>query len=275
MPYTAEISRSNPSCFLFVVDQSGSMTKPFGGERGKIKAQGVADAINRLLQNLVLKCTKSGGIRDYFHVGVIGYGAKVGTAFGGALAGERLVPISQMANKPLRLEERTSNVDGNAGGAQGQKTRSPIWFEPSAEGKTPMCKALTLARETVSDFLAKCPECYPPLVINITDGMPTDGTPEPIATALKSLASRDGNVLLFNAHLSSRKDPAIEFPDSDGNLPDDYARMLFRMSSHLPVKVQVAARNEGLRVTDASRGFVFNADLMAVIRFMEIGTKMG
>ena len=25
MPYTAEISRANPSCFLFLIDQSGSM----------------------------------------------------------------------------------------------------------------------------------------------------------------------------------------------------------------------------------------------------------
>jgi hypothetical protein len=27
MPYTAEISRANPSCFLFLIDQSGSMAR--------------------------------------------------------------------------------------------------------------------------------------------------------------------------------------------------------------------------------------------------------
>jgi hypothetical protein len=79
MPYTAEISRTNPSCFLFLIDQSGSMEDPFrSGELTKKKADGVADAINRLLQNLVIKCAKSEGIRDYYYVGVIGYGAKVG-----------------------------------------------------------------------------------------------------------------------------------------------------------------------------------------------------
>ncbi len=31
MPYTAEISRNNPSCFLFLVDQSSSMLEAFGG----------------------------------------------------------------------------------------------------------------------------------------------------------------------------------------------------------------------------------------------------
>jgi hypothetical protein len=274
MPYTAEISRSNPSCFLFLVDQSGSMIKPFGTQPGRIKAQGVADAINRLLQNLVIKCTKSDGIRDYFHVGVIGYGAQVGPAFGGALAGQGLVPISAIANKPLRLEQRVVKTEDGAGGILEQKIKFPVWFEPTGEGKTPMCKALALARETVGEFLKKFTACYPPLVINITDGMATDGSPEPVATALKNLGSMDGNVLLFNAHLSSREVPAIEFPESEAGLPDDYARILFRMSSLLPVKIQAAARNEGLRVTDATRGFVFNADLVSVIRFMDIGTKM-
>lgn len=274
MPYTAEISRTNPSCFLFLVDQSGSMVKPFGGQSGKVKAQGVADAINRLLQNLVLKCTKSEGIRDYFHVGVIGYGKKVGPAFGGALAGQLLVPISEIAKKPLRVEQRVKKMDDGAGGILEQKTKFPVWFEPTGEGKTPMCKALVLTHEIMSQFLARYPDCYPPLVINITDGMATDGTPEPFATGVRTLASKDGNILFFNAHLSSRPDPAVEFPDSEQKLPDDYARMLFRMSSQLPVKVQTAARNEGIPVTDATRGFVFNADLVAVIRFMDIGTKV-
>ena len=43
MPYQAEISRSNPSCFLFLIDQSGSMSDPFaGGEAKRKKADLVA-----------------------------------------------------------------------------------------------------------------------------------------------------------------------------------------------------------------------------------------
>ena len=55
MPYTAEVSRSNPSCFLFLIDQSGSMEDPFGGEAGRTKAEGLADAINRLLRDPFLR----------------------------------------------------------------------------------------------------------------------------------------------------------------------------------------------------------------------------
>jgi hypothetical protein len=36
------------------------------------KADALADAINRLLQNLVIRCAKEEGVRDYFYVGVIG-----------------------------------------------------------------------------------------------------------------------------------------------------------------------------------------------------------
>src|SRR5947209_7695511 len=108
MPYAAEISRTNPSCFLFLIDRSGSMEDaipasgaasdgPTGGPK-RTKAEGVADAINRLLQNLVIKCAKSEGVRDYYHVGVIGYGGKVKPAFSGALEGRELAPISEIAD---------------------------------------------------------------------------------------------------------------------------------------------------------------------------------
>lgn len=55
MAYSAEISRTNPTCFLFLIDQSGSMSDPLGGQSVVRKAGGVADAINKLLQNLIIK----------------------------------------------------------------------------------------------------------------------------------------------------------------------------------------------------------------------------
>ena len=56
-------------------------------------------------------------------------------------------------------------------------------------------------------------------------------------------------------------------------LADNDAAILFRMSSVLPAKLRDAAKNEGFRVTDTTRGFVFNADLIAVLRFLDIGTR--
>src|SRR5438094_8512112 len=111
MPYTAEISRANPSCFIFLIDQSGSMADVFGaGETNQKKADGGADAINRMLQNLVIKCANQEGIRDYFHVGVIGDGAQVGPAFAGDLAARQVVPISEVGNSPASVVRLNQSV---------------------------------------------------------------------------------------------------------------------------------------------------------------------
>ena len=72
MSYTAEISRSQPTALLFLVDQSGSMDDNMAS--GRSKAQFVADVLNRTLMELITRCTHAGGTRDYFHIGVIVYG---------------------------------------------------------------------------------------------------------------------------------------------------------------------------------------------------------
>jgi hypothetical protein len=274
MPYSAEISRTNPTCLLFLIDQSGSMGEPFGAPPDKPKAEGVADGINRLLQNLILKCAKSEGVRDYFHVGVIGYGGKVGWALGGALAGQTMVPISTLAHQPLRVEQRVRKVEDGAGGLVEQTFRFPVWFEPRAGGQTPMCQAITLACDSLQGFLGRYPNCFPPVVVNISEGKATDGSPELPAYTLRRLGSSDGNVLFLNAHLSARQAQPIEFPAREDELPDADARMLFRMSSELPPGLQEVARGDGFRIEPTSRGFVFNADLVSVIRFLHIGTRV-
>jgi hypothetical protein len=274
MPYSAEISRTSPTALVFLLDQSSSMHEPFGGQPDKSKADGVADALNRLLQNIVLKCAKADGIRDFFHVGMVRYGGRVESAYGGALAGGTLVPVSKIANNPLRVEVRTRKVDDGAGGPIDQNFKFPIWFEARPTGRTPMCEALAKAKEFLTAFLGVQPNCYPPIVINITDGQPTDGDPREAAKALRALASKDGNVLLFNAHLSDKQNRPVEFPTAEAGLPDDFAKLLFRMSSELPPKLLAAAKSDGFPVGPQSRGFVFNADLVAVIRFLDIGTRV-
>jgi hypothetical protein len=272
--YTAEISRNNPSMILFLIDQSGSMDDPFGaGEIRPKKAEGLADITNRALADLCIRCAKEEGVRDYFHVGVIGYGAQVGAAFGGGLAGRELVPISEVAGMPARVETRSKKVSDGAGGLIDQQVKFPIWFDPMASGGTPMCKALEEARRIVQGWLGQHPNSFPPVVINISDGESTDGDPSSAAANLRGLASTDGEVILLNLHLSSLKKPDVEFPNSDSELPDQYAKLLFHMSSPLTPVMITTARQEGYGVTEGARGFTFNATLVAAIMFLTIGTR--
>ena len=74
MPYIAEISRRNPSCFLFLIDQSGSIRRSFRGRSNKAQGRRGGRCQNPLLQNLAIKCAKAEGVRDYYYVGVLGYG---------------------------------------------------------------------------------------------------------------------------------------------------------------------------------------------------------
>jgi len=273
--YQAEISRERPSCILFLIDQSGSMADPFGGEVGKSKAERLADAVNRLLYELIIRCTKdqTEGPRPYYDVGVIGYGARVGPALGGMGDQQQLVSIREIADNPARVEERRRKVEDGAGGLVEETVRFPIWFDPVAQDGTPMCEALRLAHSVLKPWVQSHSNSFPPIVINITDGEATDGDPFQPAEELKRLSTNDGNVLLFNLHLSSHFGAPILYPDSESGLPDKYARKLFQMSSLLPPHIQEASRSEGYSTSAQSRGFVFNADIVEVIKFLDIGTR--
>jgi hypothetical protein len=272
MPYQAEISRDNPTCFLFVIDQSGSMDERT--ESGRSKAQFVADVLNKTLYTLVTNCSKADGVRNYFDVGVIAYGgSEVGSGFGGALAGNIIHPISAIGDKPLRVEERAKKVDDGAGGIIEQKTKFPIWFDPKNSGGTPMRAALTKVLEVVADWCDAHKSSYPPTVLHVTDGQSTDGGPEEIATGLHQISTGDGQCLLFNLHVTAGGGQEIVFPVSESSLADEYSRMLFRISSALPAHLAKFAGDKGYTITEGSRGFIFNGDPKCIVDFFEIGTR--
>lgn len=272
MPYTADISRKNPGCFLFLVDQSESMEDAFGGAggaNGSKKADELAIILNKLIHNLAIRCAKSDSIYDYFHVGVLGYGEDTcRPALGGELAGRTMVPISELADKPLRIEERTKQTDGGD-----QTIKFPVWFDPYMKGSTPMCAAFKKATEVVRTWTEEHSKGFPPIVINITDGESTDGDPVPDARTLTSLGTDDGQVLLFNIHLSSAAGDPIELPTKPNKLPDEFSRQLFECSSKLTPFMISRATELGMTVEEGSRGFIFNAQPMQVIHFLDIGTR--
>lgn len=276
MPYTAEISRAQPACFIFLIDQSGSMGDQIGsGEGGVRKADAAADAINRTLQNLCVRCAREEGVRNFFSITVLGYSQGVRPAFGGPLAGKELIPISEVAEHPARVDTRTKRVPDGAGGLVEQSVRFPIWFEPVTNGDTPMCAAFYKAAEVAKSWIDQHPNGFPPIVMNFTDGESSDGDPSALASTLRTLSSGDGATLLFNLHLSSHRASPVEFPSDESRLPDSYAKLLFQMSSPLPPLFLSFAREERLPVSDGARGFVFNADLASVVKFLNIGTRPG
>lgn len=265
--YTQPIDRHHPGCIMLLVDQSTSMHETFGGS-GQSKAVTLALAVNRLVRNLVLQCQRGEEVRDYYHVGILGYGNTVGPAFGGSLHGQQLVPISDIADHPLRMA--TDSLPGRPD----LSVELPVWIDSLANGGTPMTKAIDLAGSMVVDWANDHLDSFPPIVVNISDGEATDGDPRSIATQLRDIRTTDGNLLLFNVNLSSEALRAIEYPSSPVGLPNPYAVGLFEMSSELTPYMMAVARGMDLPVASGARGFVFNADAAKLSEFLDVGTRV-
>lgn len=164
-------------------------------------------------------------------------------------------------------------MDDGAGGIIEVPIKFPMWFEPRANGGTPMQAALTEAAEVLSQWCDEHPDSYPPTILHVTDGESTDGDPEDIANALRMISTQDGEILLLTLHVSALEDAAIKFPSGEFSLPDNYAKMLFRMSSFLPNNLVQFANNKGYNVSNESKGFMFNAEAAEIADFFEIGTR--
>ena len=280
MPYTADISRTNPACFLFLIDQSGSMTSPLAGQPGQLKKDQAAQALNRVLDEISLRCSRGMDVRDYFHIGIIGYKtdytgtAAIASLLNGTAPQQPFLPISQVVEQ-AEIEERQAKESDGAGGLVEVTRRFPVWVHPTAEYGTPMCQTLDLASRAIQDWITQNPDSFPPIVINISDGMPTDGDPVISAQQITELQTSDGNALIFNIHLSNINAIPCQYPGSVTEVPqgDEYAPMMFRMSSILPESSRRQAASLDLPVNENSRGYVFNANMESLVQFLDIGTR--
>jgi hypothetical protein len=272
--YSAQITRAKPTCIILLIDQSGSMNDPFSGDANTRKSDFVAEVVNHTLHDLVIRCTKTEEVRNYYYVSVIGYGRTVGSAFGGHLATRSIVPISEVADHPLQVKSSYKRVSDGAGGWVEIPVRFPVWIHPAADGKTPMCDALTTTKDILDSWLIQHPHGFPPTVLHLTDGESSDGDPDLIGRQIMSLRTDDGPVLLFNCHISSQRTGKIEYPKLDHDLPDGFGRTLFHISSRLPEAFLAAAAQLGVPAIDGSRGFVFNGDPSSIVQFYEIGTSL-
>ena len=278
MPYSADISRSNPGCFLFLVDRSGSMIGALAGQPGQRKMDQAADAINRILDAVSQRCSQGMDIRDYFHIGILGYNTDgkgtpmITSALEGTSPEQPFLLISQVVEVAEVVERQVRESDG-AGGVIEVKRRFPIWLHPHAEYGTPMCEALKYASDALSSWVTQYPDSFPPIVINVSDGNATDGDPVPLANQIMNLKTTDGNALLFNVHLSEAATMPVQFPDQEEGLSDELAVRLFQMSSVLPDASRSLAASLDLSMNSDSRGFVFNADMTSLVQFLDIGTR--
>lgn len=279
--YTAQITRNTPTAFIFLVDHSISMrqmTNLFGEEM--TMAEAAARIVNRQINELVLRCIKSNEVRHYYDIAVIGYGEKAYSGWSGDLEGRDFVSPEELRDHPYkkiitREEKRTRK------GVVVKEVEKVQWMEARHDGSwTHLHKAFSQAEKLLNEWMEKHhdKDCYPPTIINITDGEFNGATKEDVlqqANELKSMFTNDGNVILFNIHFTASKSAEevvcpIEISELGRN---SYAETLFNMSSLLPERYNTdISRCLNDNRTGRHRAMGVNADATTLLKLMDIGT---
>jgi hypothetical protein len=227
-----------------------------------------------MLELCLISRDSSGKVRHYFDVGVFGYGIRpvgggqgVEPAFGGTLEGKPLVALPDLRDNPLRIQEVPSVETGRP------PMKIPVWITPAHGHRTPMCEAIATAGQYIFEWASDHPDSFPPIIINITDGMVTDSpfdgaTLAEWAQRLVGITTTDGPLLLFNIFLSPTAASGVLFPAEDNGLPEP-GPDLFRISSTLPPLMAASARDAGAPVDTGARGLGFNADPLMLERFLD------
>lgn len=285
MAYDKKWQGPNPGCLIILIDQSASMEEPFGGTQvggGMKKCDMVASVLNRLLNGFILQNTAGGVVKSRVDVAVLGYGAdQIKSALAGSLAGKDFVSLPELHDNPAGTEIIMKKEVDETGNLFEIPINIPKWVEPIADGSTPMKAAFDRARDLADQWTRNHMESYPPVVINITDGMATDvvDTSNPVelfsaADAIKAVQTADGSTLMYTCHLTDRTYRSVEFPGSESDLPDDpFAKVLYKLTSEVPQSGHVVYENlAGTKLPSSARGFIFNGDAGAVVQMFRVGT---
>ena len=283
-PYTAQITRNTPTAFIFMIDQSISMSRKLN-YRGEFitLADAVARIVNNQINELVLRCIKTNEVRHYYDIAVICYGDDANYGWKGTLAGRGFVSPEELKNNPFKKitvkeEKRTRK------GVELKEVEKVQWVEPVAAGKyTRAHKAFAMVKDLLDKWMKDHHEkdCYPPTIINITDGA-FNGIANPrevntqLANELKALYTNDGNVLLWNIHVTPDNHEQILLPISKTELNEDkykYSEWLYDMSSLLPSRYNQAIGDlRGDAENTRHVAMATNTDLSTLIQLMDIGT---
>lgn len=279
--YTAQITRNTPTAFIFLIDQSVSMQKytTLYGEEMPM-AEAVARIVNHQLNELVLRCIKGSETRDYYDIAIIGYGENAYSGWKGELEGRDFVKPSELKEHPYK-KITTKKETRTRKGVKVVEVEEVQWIEAEAtQGWTRVHHAFEKAKGLLDEWMEKHHEkdCYPPTIINITDGEFNGATKEYVlqqANELKSMFTNDGNVILFNIHISANKAVCVTCPASKDEVSfSSLATTMYEMSSLLPMRYSdriADLRGDGTpnnRYTAMS----INADMSTLIQLMDIGT---
>lgn len=271
------------SAIVIAIDGSISMQEwtMFHNTRMR-KMEAAALIANFAIDELVMRTTRAGDIRDYYDIAILRY------------SGDGVEPIIENDNNDIRMVHINNLHDIVPQPAcynivqeeeDGSQSTMPLilneWVKPMATGIAPMYEAFVHIKDLVKRW---CDDSFnrmsfPPIVINITDGCCGDAEENElidIANDIQKIGTQDGTTLLVNVFLANEADntESTIFPTECDIFSDDHdCQMLFNMSSTLPENLEYIIRD--IACCDNARPykcFARNASICEILTATDIGT---
>ena len=290
MNYNNFFTRANPGLIIILIDQSKSMEDPWSG--GKTLAEQTAMSINRCITEMGLRFTSGTKMKNSANIVLIGYGGIKDSWEANVLRAGSIVELFEDTTVPVQhLKQKIS--DG-AGGILEIDFDLKEFVTPTAVWGTPMASAFELANRVVKEWVSRPLDSEDeegktytrdaskdpvPLIVNISDGEPTDKEEDvrKYAKEIMETACPDGNPLIFNIHLSANGGREVSMPMDEASLPDGdkMSKLLFDISSKLPESMVRAAQESGFPDAEANvKTFMSNVtEVEKFVQFLNFGTQ--
>lgn len=282
--YSQPVIHNHRAAIVILVDGSTSMLQQtvLGGMRAT-KADVVAQTVNYMIDELVVRCSRRSTVRNYIDIAVLGYASQgVESLLPGDANG--FIAIDRLAD--LMPQPQTIYIDHRT--PEGRSIAMPFtiheWIKPLARGNTPMVEGLIYTYKLLDKWCrdADHRSSFPPIAIHISDGNCNDGDTETVvdlARMIRETRTEDGNTIFVNIHLSSCYDiistNSEVFPAERGFATEDADKMLlYRMSSTVPRCFEGYLRGiMHLKSKGPYRAVAFNAMVNELISILNIGTE--
>ena len=243
------------------------------------RAEAVACLINQLLDELLGRMRRADRVRDCLDIALLEYAGDGVVPLLSPDGG--FVPVAELLRRPVEVRPRHVLRRLPSGNQVAATIPQRQWIDAKASGNTPMRAAFDEAERLARRWCTHPAHrnSFPPIVINITDGEASDCTDDElrrVCTQIRRLGTDDGNVLLFNIHVSTDStSPAMVFP-----MPDElaranpYARLLAECSSIMPEAFDEAVRDfKGAGAVPPFYGMGYNTSIIELLSIINIGSR--
>lgn len=261
-----KMSVKDPGCIIFMIDQSASTRGMFHKSKNSISFE-VARAVNMILDELFEANRSKDQIIPRVMIGCYCYSGITDVNWA-------IPDVNPNSDGLISI----SNLEACVNELMDDEFEKCIsWFvHEKSHGATPMRVAFEKTAQIAKMFTENYPNSYPPVIINITDGFPTDCAVEElpeVVLPIMNLKTSDGASLIFNIHISLDSTSSIFFPKFSDNLPDVNSGHLLNASSTIPssfvAKFGEIGR-EKFPIHENSKCLVYNADSATLIEAIRI-----